>query len=582
MDEMSKLLDPSNRDPIDTKHLDEWYPEDYVRLGSPFSTILEHVLEKKKGYPPYSVLSFGSLTLPLISVMLTAIDRVFIYGGTLFTKAQEDLLADSYGCNFEFRQGVPVNHGSNVVVQLTDRDMTAVSPHADAVVRSDGFIVILNTNKIPPHDVKNERGIITQEGIHTIRKRLGSAPPTPDALAMLREDRVPVAPDATALKQHLKVLGGVENAPGDVLVTTCGLTALGACVMAALDAGERSLDLLMCSTAYGGSSQQADILVKRCNDSKYVNFTKHKFDIQGDRPVLTAITESLERMKSGPRKNLTLVQLEYPTNPDMKDCDTSHLEALFADYQRATGSRVVILCDTTFSPQSAVAKEFTNTPVIVFNSLSKSVSGGFTTGGSLVANDVELAQELLTKSHVYAGLLDTTAKPCQLQILVDQHAECEMRIRQAYENCVQAAQHLETCVKSHSGEDMKVNYVTDVQVAKNVTPATFSFNLPAPAAIRNNIAALEATAQAFVDQLITENPVGIKPCVSFGQKNTLVYATVPATSTQGVISAEDKAKQAKGGIQLVRFSFPPTMDMTAWNAAIENVVQRLYAARSAL
>jgi len=33
-----------------------------------------------------------------------------------------------------------------------------------------------------------------------------------------------------------------------------------------------------------------------------------------------------------------------------------------------------------------------------------------------------------------------------------------------------------------------------------------------------------------------------KPCVSFGQDNGLVYATVPATSTQGAIKAEDKAK----------------------------------------
>ena len=50
----------------------------------------------------------------------------------------------------------------------------------------------------------------------------------------------------------------------------------------------------------------------------------------------------------------------------------------------------------------------------------------------------------------------------------------------------------------------------------------------------------------------------MKPCVSFGQDNDLVYCTVPATSTQGAISAEDKAKQARGGVQLVRFllSYP--------------------------
>ena len=62
----------------------------------------------------------------------------------------------------------------------------------------------------------------------------------------------------------------------------------------------------------------------------------------------------------------------------------------------------------------------------------------------------------------------------------------------------------------------------------------------------------EEFAQKFVD-LLCLHPTFMKPCVSFGQDNDLVYCTVPATSTQGAISAEDKAKQARGGVQLVRF-----------------------------
>ena len=37
--EMVRLL--QGTDAITKEHLDEWYPEDYVRLGSPFSTLLE-------------------------------------------------------------------------------------------------------------------------------------------------------------------------------------------------------------------------------------------------------------------------------------------------------------------------------------------------------------------------------------------------------------------------------------------------------------------------------------------------------------------------------------------------------------
>ena len=68
------------------------------------------------------------------------------------------------------------------------------------------------------------------------------------------------------------------------------------------------------------------------------------------------------------------------------------------------------------------------------------------------------------------------------------------------------------------------------------------------------------------------------PCVSFGQDNGLVYCTVPATSTQGAIKAEDKAKQAVGGVQLVRLSFPPTIDVDAVVRRVEAAVQHVYGA----
>ena len=38
---------------------------------------------------------------------------------------------------------------------------------------------------------------------------------------------------------------------------------------------------------------------------------------------------------------------------------------------------------------------------------------------------------------------------------------------------------------------------------------------------------------------------------------------MPATSTQGVIAEADKAKQARDGVQLVRLSFAPTIDVDA-------------------
>mmetsp|Transcript_32972 Transcript_32972/g.39918 ORF Transcript_32972/g.39918 Transcript_32972/m.39918 type:complete len:144 (-) Transcript_32972:95-526(-) len=84
-------------------------------------------------------------------------------------------------------------------------------------------------------------------------------------------------------------------------------------------------------------------------------------------------------------------------------------------------------------------------------------------------------------------------------------------------------------------------------------------------------------AQRFVDELCARCRL-FKPCVSFGQDNGLVYCTVPATSTQGAIKAEDKAKQLVGGVQLVRLSFPPTLDMISAKRAFSDVVVELYKA----
>jgi hypothetical protein len=55
-----------------------------------------------------------------------------------------------------------------------------------------------------------------------------------------------------------------------------------------------------------------------------------------------------------------------------------------------------------------------------------------------------------------------------------------------------------------------------------------------------------------------------------------VYCTVPATSTQGVIAEEDKAKQARDGVQLVRLSFPPTIDVDAVCERMASAVTAVY------
>jgi len=157
-----------------------------------------------------------------------------------------------------------------------------------------------------------------------------------------------------------------------------------------------------------------------------------------------------------------------------------------------------------------------------------------------------------------------------MRLLVDNHARVAARCQQAYSVAATAGDRLCQAVRHSSGSDMSLAFVNPEQAALGFTTSTFSFNLPAPRGATAEV--LDGLAQRFVD-LLCVHP-HFKPCVSFGQDNGLVYATVPATSTQGAIEAKDKAKQAVGGVQLVRLSFPPTSTWKPCAASYQTAVPR--------
>ena len=173
--------------------------------------------------------------------------------------------------------------------------------------------------------------------------------------------------------------------------------------------------------------------------------------------------------------------------------------------------------------------------------------------------------------HSATCVLDTSARPDQLRVLADNHVGVEDRCAKAYQVAVAVGSHLVDSVRSIAHKDMSLAFVSPATAASGFTTSTFSFNLPALVNGDN-----EALAQRFVDLLVAERKDLFKPCVSFGQDNGLVYCTVPATSTQGAIKAEDKAKQALGGVQLTRLSFPPTIDVDAVNHVIDNALKKIY------
>ena len=246
------------------------------------------------------------------------------------------------------------------------------------------------------------------------------------------------------------------------------------------------------------------------------------------------------------------------------------------------GQDFVFLVDATFAPGSKVMAKFAkyvpDLPVLCFVSMSKSISRGLTTAGAIVANHTPQAISILKGVGATSAMLDTNAKRDQLWFLTENHTNVEQRNMDAYAVHRAVGDHLVAAVHTATGQEMHLHTVTPENAAEGFTSSTFSFNLPAPEGATADVTA--GLAQKFVDLLCT-NP-NFKPCVSFGQDNGLTYCTVPATSTQGAIKEEDKAKQAVGGVQLTRLSFPPSCDLASVKDQVTAAVKMAYPEASKL
>ena len=279
--------------------------------------------------------------------------------------------------------------------------------------------------------------------------------------------------------------------------------------------------------------------------------------------------------------------------------DLAPLAAALLAFALKAGTRLLLLLDTTLAPASRALRLLREVapslPVICFVSCSKAIGRGLTTAGALVANHTPEAVALVGAAAELGALLDVGAKPEQLRSLAANHRGVEQRCAAAYAVAAELGAALCAAVEAHAAQPMALAFVSPEHAAAGFTSSTFSFNLPVPAGA--SAAQAAALAQQFVDALTAPRPTTaqqllegegevaghgapkFKPCVSFGQDNGTVYCTVPATSTQGAVKAEDKAKQAVGGVQLVRLSFPPSLDTVAAARVLHEAVAAIYSAQ---
>ena len=449
--------------------------EDYLRVASNVSTTLELTLARVRDIDVDQVWSFASTRMPVLSVLLTAGDTpVTLYTGdapAMFTPAHADLLA-LLGVNLTQKTGPPQSSLDAIVLALD----SAGGLGADGVIAGN-VLYIINVDKIKPDEIL------------VIRKRMSTPLTTPVAIAMMQElcglpdtgtKPAPSQAELDAFYAHLQTMSGTAANPAcQPAVFTAGLSAICSMYVALLK--QKGCNLLMCSTAYGGSSQLTDLITSRAP-----TFSKSTFDIQGDADIGKSIQTSLNALAKDPAAlhPTTVLFVEIPTNPDMKVPDLDDVGKYVSEYKAATGKRVILCIDATFAPSSKVMEKVRamdpDLPCLAFISMSKSVSQGETTAGALVANHTPDAIELLGDIRECAAMMDTAAKTDQLHFLCKRHAGTEERCAEAYQVAKAVGDALRVAVKKNTGTDMPLAFVREEHAKIGFTSSTFSFNLPVP------------------------------------------------------------------------------------------------------
>ena len=323
--------------------------EDYLRVATNVCTALETALAspfQKDGLQyikPTQVFTWSSTKMPFVGVMIED-GRVRSKGGDDKTvhfyfpdgaeegklpfSDEDKKLLGKLAAKFEMHnnQMVPEEGLEDAITVVVKSEGTKTEALAellqnkvvDAVI-TPCVLFVRNTEKINPANIL------------VIRKRMATPTTTPMSMFMLEqasnsgEGKHPRPEFNDPEKEedfygHLQELSGTDRDPEcNPVVFTAGLPCICSVYYALVEQG--GADLLMCSTAYGGSSQVTDLLRDRAG-----TFSKHTFHIQGDAIIDESISSALDKLarKEGLPSGqadlfpTTVLFVEIPTNPDMK------------------------------------------------------------------------------------------------------------------------------------------------------------------------------------------------------------------------------------------------------------------------
>ncbi len=523
---------------------------DYIRLGHPISCILEWVIAKMHNLDSKFVISFSSITIPILAVLrknlLTPKHTRIIYKENLPEYFDADLIKKVYGYSFIHQQidsldQISEFEGTTIYISEVDELSTiSLSANIDFYINiqsSLGSVLVANgTQQVDyisdiQHVRRRETIAMTPINSLTLLKTLVQD------FSDTKEDQLPTSHESN--KQLVENLIQ-KNAGTDTLalIGSSGLSIQYAIMMGLLEHAivehpGKEIKIIIPPNCYGGTNDQAR-RVAACLDHVEVI----DLPVDGGNDMADGVAIVLDKVAD--INAIPYIIAEIPTNPRVEVPSLIKLkQALQKERKTSEGNAAVapvFLLDQTFCPNVQFLKEegiLSSVKAISYASGSKFPSGGKCTAGYCIGNKhTDSLMELIQK---HLRLCDNQATSHQIEILAAHLPSMNQRIKEAYTNTREFVNYIKDTLP-----EAKINFVSEALASEGFTPSVFSLDLP-------TIGNTEEERENFkrelnhklINSMITKIPDESKYCVSYGQLSGC-YWTIPATSTQGTTKEGDK------------------------------------------
>jgi len=519
---------------------------DYIRLGHPLSCVLEWVVGKENNLPSENVISFSSVTMPILAILrknlFTKKNTRIIYEGDHFEVFKSDVIKEVYGYQYELKSLDESNNaqdfdGSVVFVsdhgEVTEFDKTVV---ADFQVKASGnhgsicLISLGNEAYISEIQHVRRRESIAMTPINcliTLKQMIGE-PLTESVKFETEADKVDV----------VDLIREIANTQTKAVVGSSGLSIQYAIMMGLIDHATehhkgKQIKFVVPPNCYGGTNDQARRVAACLPNVEVVDLP-----VDGDDDMVQSIDVVLDTIAK--QDAIPYIIAEIPTNPRVEVPDLQRLKEVLTKVRHTPkgGQAIdpVFILDQTFCPNVqflADGEILSNVRAISYASGSKFPSGGRCTAGYCIGN--HKATVLMDKIEEHLSICDNEATALQYEILAHQMPSMLERIAAAYDN----TREFVTFIGEHLPA-AKINFVSEELADEGFTPSVFSLDLPTKGDSDEERELYKRSLNhKLINMMITEIPDESKYCVSYGQLKGC-YWTIPATSTQGTTKEGDK------------------------------------------